>query len=223
MSELQWTTGWLPATSAIVLVCLGYERGGQPASCAANDVAIAAKSETKPVQTPTGQQFFVNMSEDDASHDTDDGEANVFTNLTEDVLDAKVTMDMVRSPSCGAIVLFAGTTRDNFQGKPVKHLAYSSYKALALRTMQQVASEVKAKHQVHAIAIVHRLGVVPIGEESILIAVSSPHRHAAWTAAEEALELVKERVEIWKLEEFGGEEGGVWRANRDGQGGIKIS
>lgn len=68
----------------------------------------------------------------------------------------------------------------------------------------------------------HRLGVVPIAEESILIAVSAPHRQAAWRAGEEALERVKEKVEIWKFEEFQGEQGGVWRANRDGQGGALV-
>ena len=63
---------------------------------------------------------------------------------------------------------------------------------------------------------------MPIAEESILIAVSATHRQAAWRAGEEALERVKEKVEIWKLEEFQGEHGGVWRANRDGQGGAFV-
>lgn len=70
--------------------------------------------------------------------------------------------------------------------------------------------------------MIHRLGVVPIGEESILIAVSSPHRQAAWRAGEEALEECKRSVEVWKKEEFGGEEGGVWRANRDGAVGVLV-
>lgn len=87
--------------------------------------------------------------------------------------------------------------------------------------MLQVAKDMKAKHELVAIAMIHRLGPVPIGEESILIAVSSPHRQAAWRAGEEALELCKEKVEVWKLEEFHGEEG-VWRANRDGQAGVKV-
>ena len=68
--------------------------------------------------------------------------------------------------------------------------------------------------------MIHRLGTVPIGEESILIAVSSPHRQAAWKAGEEALEECKKRVEVWKREEFVDEEG-VWRANRDGMAGVK--
>ena len=115
-----------------------------------------------------------------------------------------------------------GTTRDNFGGKPVKELHYSAYNKLALRSMMDIARALQAKHSLKAIAMVHRLGVVPIGEESILIAVSTPHRQAAWRAGEEALEECKARVEIWKREEFEGEEG-VWRANRDGAVGQRIT
>ncbi|KAL8946201.1 MAG: hypothetical protein Q9222_007371, partial [Ikaeria aurantiellina] len=114
------------------------------------------------------------------------------------------------------------TTRDNFEGKPVTHLEYSSYPPLALRSMLSIGQTMKEKHGLTAITMIHRLGVVPIEEESILIAVSAPHRHAAWKGGEEALELCKEKVEVWKLEEFGGGEGGVWRANRDGARGIKV-
>ncbi|CAI4211201.1 unnamed protein product [Parascedosporium putredinis] len=126
--------------------------------------------------------------------------------LTHDSLDAKAMMDKVRSPAAGAIVVFAGTTRDNFAGKPVKELKYSAYHKLALQTMMTIAKAVTAKHSLKGFAMVHRLGVVGIGEESILIAVSSPHRQAAWKAGEEALEECKSRVEIWKLEEFHDEE-----------------
>ena len=88
--------------------------------------------------------------------------------------------------------------------------------------MFSIAQSIKSKHHLTAISIIHRLGVVPIGQESIMIAVSSPHRQAAWRAGEEALDACKEKVEIWKLEEFGGEEGGVWRANRDGVAGQRV-
>jgi len=115
-----------------------------------------------------------------------------------------------------------GTTRDTFAQKTVKHLAYQSYAPLALSTLLKIAKSIKLKHSLTAIAMIHRLGVVPIGEESILIAVSSPHRLAAWRAGEEALEECKEKAEIWKLEEFEGEEG-VWRANRDGAVGERVS
>ncbi|KAM3068479.1 hypothetical protein ACMFMG_009619 [Clarireedia jacksonii] len=148
-------------------------------------------------------------------------EANCYVALTHDHLDAKVMMDRVRSPKAGAIVLFAGTTRDNFGGKPVKELQYTSYEPRALQTMLSICKDILQKHSLTSIAMIHRLGVVPIGEESILITVSSPHRQAAWRGGEEALEQCKEKVEVWKKEEFGGE-GGVWRANRDGAAGLRI-
>lgn len=71
--------------------------------------------------------------------------------------------------------------------------------------------------------MIHRLGTVPIGEESILICVSSAHRQEAWRAGEEALERCKEKVEVWKMETFNEGEGeSVWRANRDGQEGVRV-
>ncbi|KAI5867751.1 Molybdopterin biosynthesis MoaE [Durotheca rogersii] len=135
--------------------------------------------------------------------------------LTYSHLNLNQIVDRVRSPQAGAIVMFAGTTRDNFGGKPVKELQYSAYGALALRTMLSICEDIREKHGLISIAMAHRLGTVPIGEESILIAVSAPHRQAAWKAGEQALEECKERVEVWKKEEFEGEDG-VWRANRDG-------
>ncbi|KEY65724.1 hypothetical protein S7711_05554 [Stachybotrys chartarum IBT 7711] len=148
-------------------------------------------------------------------------EDRCYVALTHSHLNAQDIMDRVRSPAAGAIVLFAGTTRDNFAGKPVKELQYTSYSKLALRTMLSICKDVYSKHGLKGIAVVHRLGTVPIGEESILIAVSSPHRQAAWRAGEEALEECKAKVEVWKREEFEGEEG-VWRANRDGAMGQRV-
>lgn len=116
----------------------------------------------------------------------------------------------------------AGTTRDNFAGKPVKELQYTAYNKLALRTMLAIARELGPKHGLKGVAMVHRLGTVPVGQESILVAVSSPHRQAAWRAGQEALEECKARVEVWKREEFEGE-AGVWRANRDGATGEQVS
>lgn len=100
------------------------------------------------------------------------------------------------------------------------HLAYTTYAPLALKTLSSIASSIKKEHKLTAIAITHRLGQVDIGDESILIAVSSPHRQAAWRAGEACLEDVKKQVEIWKEEWF--EDGGVWRSNRDGQEGIPV-
>ncbi|KAK4466623.1 Molybdopterin synthase catalytic subunit [Cladorrhinum samala] len=148
-------------------------------------------------------------------------EEGIYVALTSDHLNSQSIMDRVRSPAAGAIVLFAGTTRNTFQSLQVSHLSYSAYVPLALRTMLGIATSIKAKHGLNGIAMIHRLGEVPIGEESILIAVSSAHRQAAWRAGEEALEECKDKVEVWKREEFVGGEG-VWRANRDGKKGVRI-
>lgn len=148
-------------------------------------------------------------------------EPGIHVSLTHEPLNPLTTMSHVRSPSAGAIVLFAGTTRDTFSDRPVLDLHYQSYIPLALTTLHTIATALKRKHSLQGIAIVHRLGGVPIGEESILIAVSSAHRQAAWRAGEECLEEVKARAEIWKLERFVDDESGVWRANRDGAIGVR--
>lgn len=157
-------------------------------------------------------------SEEDATSTEDKKtyieEGPVSVSLTSSPLDITSTMSKVRSPKAGAIVMFAGTTRDNFEAQPVRSLRYTSYPRLALRTLFSIAKAGYDKHGLMGIAIVHRLGEVPIGEESILIVVSAPHRHEAWRAAQEALEECKARVEVWKKEEFEAGEG-VWRANTD--------
>jgi molybdopterin synthase catalytic subunit len=148
-------------------------------------------------------------------------EPNIHVSLTDSPLDPLLSLSHVKRPTAGANVLFSGTTRNNFDSRPVSNLTYQAYPPLALRTMQKIARNMLEKHKLEAISIIHRLGEVPICEESILIALSAPHRTAAWRAGEECLELVKEKVEVWKLEVFGDGEG-VWRANRDGQAGVKV-
>jgi molybdopterin synthase catalytic subunit len=147
--------------------------------------------------------------------------STIHVELTPHVLNPLTATRFVSSPSAGATVLFIGTTRDSFNNLPVSSLAYTSYTPLAMGTLYSIASRMLEKHSLTKIYIVHRLGEVPIGEESILIAVSSPHRQAAWRAGEEALEETKRRAEIWKLEKFVGGEG-VWRANRDGVMGVRV-
>lgn len=146
----------------------------------------------------------------------------IHVELTPHPLNSLSATTFVRSPSAGATVLFIGTTRDTFNNLPVSSLAYTSYTPLAIATLYSIAESMLAKHELTKIAIIHKLGECPIGEESILIAVSSPHRLAAWKAGEEALEETKKRAEIWKLERFEGGEG-IWRANRDGAVGVRVN
>ncbi|KAK5740127.1 hypothetical protein LTR17_004839 [Elasticomyces elasticus] len=147
-------------------------------------------------------------------------EPSIHVALTYSPLDASAAMARVKSPKAGAVVLFAGCTRDSFASKPVTHLVYSCYTPLALRTLLSIARSIHSSHDLTAISITHRLGHVGIGEESIIIALSSPHRKAGWEAGEECLEQVKQKVEIWKEEWF--EDGGVWRSNRDGEAGVEV-
>jgi molybdopterin synthase catalytic subunit len=147
----------------------------------------------------------------------------IHISLTYNPLDAQEYLRFTRSPTAGANVLFLGTTRNNFDNRPVSRLSYSAYPALALKSLHMIAEDVRRKHSLEKVAIVHRLGEVKVGEESIAVAVSSGHRAAGWAGAEEILERVKARAEIWKREWFadtGEVEEGVWRANKhtDGHG-----
>jgi len=150
---------------------------------------------------------------------------DLFIALTSDPLDTAAYLRFTRSPLAGANVLFLGTTRNNFDSRPVSRLSYSAYPPLALKSLYAIAEDVKKKHDLAKVVIVHRLGEVKIEEESIAVAVSSGHRANGWKGAEEILERVKARAEIWKREWFadtGEVQEGVWRANkdRDAQGNI---
>lgn len=144
----------------------------------------------------------------------------IHVELRYDPLDLTFASRFIRSPTAGANVIFLGTTRNNFDNRPVSHLAYQAYPKLALNTLLKIATEVRTKHQLERVIIVHRLGEVPIEEESIIVGISSGHRGEGWKGAEEMLERVKERAEIWKQEWFadaGSENrpGAQWKANKD--------
>lgn len=146
---------------------------------------------------------------------TSDDDACVVS-LVYDAISSDAVLRSIRSPTAGANVLFLGTTRDSFDGRAVSRLSYSAYPALALRSFLSIAVATRSRFNLQKISIVHRLGVVEVEEVSIAVAVSAAHRGPAWKGAEEILERCKERVEIWKMEEFQGEEGtGEWRANKD--------
>ncbi|KAN0074225.1 Molybdopterin biosynthesis MoaE [Elaphomyces granulatus] len=134
--------------------------------------------------------------------------------LTFSRLDPTQLLQQIQSPAAGANVLFVGTTRATFDDRPVARLSYTCYAPLALRTLSRIAHDAVSTYGLCGISIGHRLGTVPVGEASIAVGVSAAHRGPAWRAGEDVLEKCKEKVEIWKREEFVGG-GGVWRANRD--------
>ncbi len=114
----------------------------------------------------------------------------------------------VADPAAGAIVSFTGTTRRDNAGRVVIRLEYEAYEPMALSEMRKLAVEAGARWKITRIAIAHRVGVVEIGETSVAIAVSAPHRAEAFEACRFAIDRLKEIVPIWKKEHFEG--GEVW-------------
>jgi molybdopterin synthase catalytic subunit len=113
----------------------------------------------------------------------------------------------VADERAGAIATFLGTTRSHSRGRTVLHLDYEAYEGMAEQVMEELAATLKSKHELCEVAITHRIGRVGIGETSVAIAVSAPHRHAALAACQEAIDTLKETVPLWKKEVYeGGEE-----------------
>jgi molybdopterin synthase catalytic subunit/molybdopterin converting factor small subunit len=108
----------------------------------------------------------------------------------------------------GAVVTFDGFVRDNFKGRATSHLEYDAYEPMALGKMREIGDEARRRFAIHRIGIVHRLGRVTIGETSVWIGVSAPHRAAAFDACRFAIDTLKTTVPIWKKEFF--QDGAVW-------------
>jgi molybdopterin synthase catalytic subunit len=127
--------------------------------------------------------------------------------LSDEPLDLDAPVREVAANEAGAIVSFVGTTRVHSRGRTVLYLDYEAYPEMASSMMAQLAESLKDKHDVHEIAIHHRVGRVGIGEPSVAIAVSSAHREAAFAACKEAIDTLKETIPLWKKEVYeGGEE-----------------
>jgi molybdopterin synthase catalytic subunit len=114
----------------------------------------------------------------------------------------------LRSREDGAIVTFDGFVRDKSHGRRTLYLDYEAYEPMALAKMKEIGQLLHAKFAIHRVAIVHRLGRLEIGETSVFIAVSAPHRAAAFDACRFAIDTLKRTVPIWKKEYF--EDGAVW-------------
>ena len=127
--------------------------------------------------------------------------------LSDEPLSLDAAVQEVRDPSAGAIATFTGTVRRRSRDRNVQYLEYEAYEGMAEETMAELAAELSARHELCAIAIHHRVGRVEIGEPSVVIAVSSPHRAAALAACKEAIDTLKGTVPLWKKEVYeGGEE-----------------
>jgi molybdopterin synthase catalytic subunit len=127
--------------------------------------------------------------------------------LSPDPLSLDAVVDEVRSERAGAIATFVGTTRVESRGRAVEHLDYEAYEGMAENVMAEIAAALKQRYDLCEIAIHHRTGRVDIGEASVVIAVSAPHRQHALAACKDVIDTLKEQVPLWKKEVYeGGEE-----------------
>jgi molybdopterin synthase catalytic subunit len=128
--------------------------------------------------------------------------------LIEEPLSIGEAVEQVRTADAGAVASFVGTTRARSRGRDVVYLEYEAYEGMAERVMADLAQDLKRRHDLCDVAIHHRVGRVDIGETSVVIAVSAPHRADALAACREAIDELKVTVPLWKKEVYA--DGSEW-------------
>jgi molybdopterin synthase catalytic subunit len=134
------------------------------------------------------------------SQDSRETRAGDFVRLVHEPID--LTTLLGSSPADGAACLFVGVVRNQNQGRGVERLEYEAYEEMALPLMEEIAAETRRRFPVTGVRLVHRLGRLEVGEASVAIATSSPHRHEAFAACRFAIDTVKAKVPIWKKEHY---------------------
>jgi molybdopterin synthase catalytic subunit/sulfur carrier protein ThiS len=164
---------------------------------------------------PPGLAYAVNRQYVDRDHGLEDGDELAIIppvsggdfRLVEGPLDVPAVLAQVERPEAGAIASFVGTVRASSRDRDVVHLEYEAYEGMAELVMEQLAAALKVKYDLCEVAIAHRVGRVGIGEASVAIAISAPHRQDALAACTEAIDTLKNTVPLWKKEVYeGGEE-----------------
>jgi molybdopterin synthase catalytic subunit len=128
----------------------------------------------------------------------------------KDSITVQEAVDFVQSPSCGGVAVFIGTVRNETKGKGVQKLYFECYTPMALLEMEKIARHIQQEMGIQKIAILHVSGEKLPGETVVVIAAAAPHRGAAFTACQYAIDTLKETVPIWKKEYFA--DGEVWVA-----------
>jgi molybdopterin synthase catalytic subunit len=139
--------------------------------------------------------------------------------ITDGPIDVLAVQAAVTWPGAGAVLLFAGITRDSFAGRPVTRLEYEAYPGMAVPVMARIGAEAEARWPGVRVAMVHRTGRVDISEASVVIAVSAPHRADAYAASRFAIDELKARVPVWKREHYA-DAAPAWKANAESGRGL---
>jgi molybdopterin synthase catalytic subunit/molybdopterin converting factor small subunit len=164
---------------------------------------------------PAGLAYAVNRHYVDRDHALSDGDELAIIppvsggafRLVDGPIDVTAVLAEVESHSAGAVASFVGTVRARSRDRDVVYLEYEAYEGMAEEVMAQLAGVLKVKFDLTEVAITHRVGRVDVGEASVAIAISAPHRQDALAACAEAIETLKHTVPLWKKEVYeGGEE-----------------
>ncbi len=142
------------------------------------------------------------------THFIEDKDTGNFFALTRVPIDSQSIARKILRGEDGAITNFEGVVRNNTKGRPTLYLDYECYEAMAVKMMAEIGREIAASHAIGRIAMIHRLGRMDIGETSVAIIVTAPHRGPAFEAAREGINRLKKLVPIWKKEHFA--DGEVW-------------
>jgi len=147
---------------------------------------------------------------DRAAHVLPPASGDTWTGLTESPLPVDEVSAWAVQPSCGAVVTFSGTARDHSVGRAeVSRLEYEAYEEQVVPRLEEIAAAARSRwSDLGRIALIHRIGVVPVTESAVVVAVSSPHRDHAFEAARFCIDTLKETVPIWKREDWS--EGSSW-------------
>jgi molybdopterin synthase catalytic subunit len=135
--------------------------------------------------------------------------------ITDQPIDHDEITEKVKRRDAGAITLFLGTVREFTHGKRTMHLEYEAYTSMAVAQLERIGQEVRDKWPDTIVAVTHRIGTLEISDIAVVIAVSSPHRKAAYEANEYIIERIKQIVPIWKREQW--EDGTEWIGDQSGQ------
>lgn len=128
--------------------------------------------------------------------------------VTRHRIDTQKASDSLKAGEDGATLVFEGVVRNQTRGRKTLYLDYEAYEAMALQQMESLAQEALENYKIRDVALIHRLGRLEIGETSVLVAVASAHRAAAFEACRWLIDTLKRKVPIWKKEYF--EDGAVW-------------
>jgi molybdopterin synthase catalytic subunit len=159
---------------------------------------------------PPGLLYAVNREYVERGHELADGDEVALIppvsggsfRLVEGPLDVAAMLREVEDPEAGALASFVGTVRNRSRDRDVVHLEYEAFEEMAEPMLASLGDDLTARHGLCAVAIHHRLGRVEIGEASVAIAVSAPHRGAALDACREAIETLKVTIPLWKKEVY---------------------